>query len=218
MRGRILAGVVGSLLLAFDPALGVPATTPLGALSSQGTVEVNGVPAPNGLNVYVGNRIVTAPGAVAVVMLARGGKLALGGATSASLTSLEEALVVKLDRGVVDAVSEMKAPVLVQVGRVTIRAGNGNGAFEVVVSGRSLRVIARRGPVLAEDANRTVLINAGKTMKTSVAPATATSGGGMGTVMIVAGATAAAGLGVAIHSLSGTSAKNCVSPSRLACP
>ncbi len=218
MRRRTLAGVIGSLLLAFGPAAAVPPASPLGSMSSRGAVEVNGVPAPNGMNVYAGNRIVTARGAVAVVMLARGGKLALGSATSALLTGLPEELLVKLDRGVVDAVSEAKAPVVVEVGGVTIRARDRDGAFEVVAKGRSLRVVARRGPVLAEAANQTVSIAEGKTMKTSVAPAAEGSGGDMKTIVIVAGAAGAIGLGAAVDSLSGSSKQTCVSPSQLSCP
>jgi ferric-dicitrate binding protein FerR (iron transport regulator) len=209
--------MLGSLLLAFDPALAAPSSSVVGAISSRGGVQVNGVTAPNGTIVYAGNRIVTAPGAVAIVMLARGGKVALGGSTSASLTVGSGKLLVKLDSGVVDAVSEAKTPVLVEADGITVRARNRSGAFEVAVTGRSLRVFARRGPVVAEGANRTVRIGAGKTMKTSVAHAAKGAGSRMGTVLIVAGAAGAAGLAAAIHGSSGSS-KTCVSPSQLSCP
>jgi hypothetical protein len=218
MRRRMLAGFVASLLLAFDPALAAPPASVLGTVNGRGSVEVNGVRAPNGMDVYAGNRIVTARGAVAVVMLARGGKLALGGATSALLTSVPDGLLVKLDRGVLDAVSEARVPLLVEVGGVTIRARNRDGAFEVVAKGRSLRVVARRGPVVAEAANQTVSIAQGKTMKTSVAPAAERSGSDMKTIVIVAGAAGAIGLGAAVNSLSGSSKQTCVSPSQLSCP
>ena len=218
MRKRALGGVVAALLLVFDPAVAVPPASLLGSMSSRGVVQVNGVPAPSGMNVYAGNRIVTARGAVAVVMLARGGKLALGSSTSTLFTNLPKGLLVKLDRGIVDVVSETQAPVLVQVGGVTIHARNRDGAFEVVATGRTLRVVAQRGSVLAEAANQTVLIDEGKTMKTSLAPAAEGSRRDLGTVVIVAGATAAAGLGIAIHSLSASSKQTCVSSSQLSCP
>lgn len=218
MRRRFLASFIGSLLLVLDPAIAAPPASLLGTMNSRGAVEVNGVRAPNGLNVYAGNRIVTGRGAIAIVMLARGGKLALGSSTSASLVRIPNGLVVKLDRGVVDAVSEEKVPVLVKVEGVTIRARNRDGAFEVIANGRSLRVVARRGTVLAEAGNRTVRIDAGKTMKTSVAPAAGGSRGEMRTILIVAGAAGTAGLAAAVSSLSQSSKQTCVSPSQLSCP
>lgn len=218
MRKRAIVAVVGSLLLALEPAFAVPARSIVGTVSSHGGVKLNGVSAPSGTLVYTGNRIVTAPGAVAVVMLASGGKLALGGSTSASLTVDSGKLLVKLDDGVVDAASEAKAPVLVEVHGVTVRSRNRSGAFEVAVRGRSLRVVARRGPVVAEAANRTVKIDAGKTMKTRVGRAPDSGRGRMGTVLIVAGAAGAAGLAAAINGLSGSSKQTCVSPSKLSCP
>ena len=218
MPKRAIIAVLGSLLLALAPALAVPPAPIVGSVSGRGGVQVNGVPAPNGMNVYAGNRIVTARGAVAVVLLARGGKIALGSSTSALFTNHSGGLLVKLDRGVVDAVSEANTVVRVQAGAVTIRARDGSGAFEVDFSGRSLRVVARRGPVLAEAANQTVTIAEGKTMKTSVARAAEGAAGGMGTVMIVAGAAGAAGLAAAIHSLSQSSKQTCASPSQLSCP
>jgi ferric-dicitrate binding protein FerR (iron transport regulator) len=218
MRRRVLAGVIGSLLLAFDPGIAAPPASLLGTVNSRGAVEVNGVRAPNGMNVYAGNRIITGRVAVAIVMLAGGGKLVLGGSTSASLTSMSEGLLVKLDRGVVDAVSEEKVPVLVEVEGVTIRARNRDGVFEVAANGRSLRVVARRGAVLAEAANQSARVDAGKTMKTTVAPATEGSRGEMKTILIVAGAAGAAGLAATVSSLSGSSKQTCVSPSQLSCP
>ena len=218
MRKRVLGGVVAALLLAFDPAAAVPPYTPLGSMRSRGAVQVNGVPAPSGMNVYAGNRVVTARGAVAVLLLARGGRLALGSSTSTLFTNLPKGLLVKLNRGVVDVVSETQAPVLVQVGGVTIHAQNRDSAFEVVATGRTLRVVAQRGSVLAEAANQTVLIEEGKTMKTSVAPAAEGSGSRMRTVMILTGAAGAAGLAAAIHATSGSSNQTCVSPSQLSCP
>ncbi|MDE3136089.1 MAG: hypothetical protein KGL59_05925 [Acidobacteriota bacterium] len=218
MRVKVLGGVIGSLLLAFHPALAGPPATPLGSMRSQGAVEVNGVAALNGMNVYAGNRIVTSRGAVAVVMLAAGDKLALGSTTSVSLASVPQGLLVKLDRGDVGVVSEAKTPLLVQVGGVTIRAGNRAGAFEVIVKGRSLRVVAQHGPVMAEAANQTVRIDEGKTLKTRLDPVAEGTGRGMRTIVIVAGVAGAAGLAAAISSLSGSSKQTCVSPSQLSCP
>lgn len=218
MRKRTLMAVFGSLLLALDPALAVPPASILGSINSRGDVRVNGVRAPSGTIVYAGNRIVTAPGAVAVVVLASGGKLALGSSTKASLQNNSGKLLVKLDHGVVDAVSKAKAPVVVEAGGVMVRTRNRSGAFEVSVRGRSLRVIARRGPAVAQAANRTVDIGAGKTMKTHVARASRSARGHMGTVVIVAGAAGAAGLAAAIRGLSGASKQTCASPSQLSCP
>jgi hypothetical protein len=218
MRWRVLANVIGALLLAFNPALAAPPGSPLGTITSRGAVEVNGVPVPKRMNVYAGNRIVTARGAVAVVQLAGGGELVMGGETSASFTSLSDGLVVKLDSGVVDAVSDSKVPVLVKVRGVTIRAGKRDGTFEVSINGRSLRVVARRGPAVAETANQTVRIDDGKTMKTRLARAAEGSGRDMRAIVIAAGAAGAAGLATAITSLSGSSNQTCVSPSTLSCP
>ena len=42
MRWRVLANVIGALLLAFDPALAARPGSPLGTITSRGAVEVDG--------------------------------------------------------------------------------------------------------------------------------------------------------------------------------
>ena len=221
MGRRILMGMLSVVPLTFAPAAPGGAAAIIGAVNGRGTVQVNGVPAPNGTNIYAGNRIATGPGAVAIVALARGGKLAFGGSTSALMIfeSARGRLLVKLEGGVVDAVSEAGAPVEVEAGGVRIRAKGGSGAFEVAMAGRSLRVLARRGTVLAAAAKRTLQIAQGKTLKATLArPWPAAGAGHLTAVMIVAGAAGAVGLAAAVHSLSGSSQQSCVSPSQMSCP
>lgn len=218
MRRRALVAVMGSLLFAVAPVLAVPPAVLVGSMSSRGVVRVNGITAPNGTNVYAGSRVVTGAGAVALVALTEGGKLALASSTSARILEHAGGLEVQLERGEVDAVSAAKTPVQVEAGGVTIHTRKKRGAFEVSLRGSSLRVVARRGPVDVATANRTVRIAEGKTLTARLTPPKKGRARKMDSLLILAGAAGAAGLALTERTLSGSSKQTCVSPNQLSCP
>ena len=172
MKEKAMMVLICTLLLAFQPAFGAPAASPIGTVNGKGLVRLNGLAAAAGTTVYAGNRIATGPGADGYVTLANGGRLVLGASTFAQIQgSGGNGIAVKLERGVVGAVSAPKTPIVVEANGVTIRSKQASGAYEVELNGKALRVLARHGTTLATASNRTVEVSEGKLMKATVAPA-----------------------------------------------
>lgn len=167
-----LLALICSLLMACQPVFGAPSASPIGTVNGKGQIQLNGLPAAAGTTVYAGNSIATGPGADGYVTLADGGKLVLGGSTIAQIETMRgrHGISVKLDRGVVGAVSDAKTPIVVKAGGVTIRPKQASGAYEVELNGNKLRVLGRHGTTLAAASNRTVEVRQGKLMRATVAP------------------------------------------------
>ena len=208
--------LICSLLIAFQFALAAPPAAPIGRVSGRGPVLLNGVPAPAGSNVYAGNRIATGRRAAVYVALARGGKLVFGGSTIARVVENASGFSVALDRGVVGAVSDSSAPVLIEARGVTVRTKDPAGAYQVSLSGNTLRVLARNGGAIVDAANRTVELAPGKLMNASVDPKTDLSNKKKVFVGVLTGvAVVSAAVGIALS----YPTKTCktVSPSGFSC-
>ena len=211
-----LMSLLCSLLMAIQPALGAPVSAPIGRVNGKGPIELNGVTAPAGADVYLGNRIATGPKASGNVTLAEGGKLVVGSSTSAEITKNSRGFLVRLDRGVVGAVSENRSPIVVSAGGVTIRPRLASGAYEVELNGNKLEVLARRGGALVEAANRTVAVAPGKLLKANLAPKTPSSKKKKALIAAITGvAVVGAGVGIALAYPSETC--QTVSPSGFTC-
>lgn len=206
--------MICSVLMAFQPVFAAPSASVMGTVSGRGQIELNGIAVPAGTIVYSGNRIETSPRGIGYMTVAQGGRLVFGRSTSAQVADSAGSFLVRLDRGVMGAVSEPKAPIVVAAGGITIRAKQATGAFEVSLNGTSLRVLARHGSALAEAANRTVEIPEGKVMDATTAPGQSFTGKGK---LLLGGLIGATVLGIGLGvGLSGQG-NNCVSPSQLSC-
>jgi hypothetical protein len=175
---RIAMVLFGSVLFALQPVWCAPLRPAIGRVSGPGPVQLNGIAAPVGTNVYAGNRITTAPGAIGYVSLAQGGKLVLGGETSARIRQSGEGFSVQLESGALGAVSEAGAPIVVTAGGVTVRAKRSAGSFEVELNGKTLSVFARSGPAQVESANRIVEIGEDNFMRATLNPGETPGGNG----------------------------------------
>lgn len=208
---------VCSLLLVFQPAFAAPPMA-IGTLNGNGHAKVNGTIVPNGVVLYAGDQVSTTSGSTALIYLAKGGKVALGGSTVAKLTANDKGFTVALNHGKVLAVTGKATPLIVNADGVKVEPKRKTGSYEVALNGNKLEVLSRTGTTLAEAPNRTAEVGEGKLMK-----ATLTAGGPapagkskrkMVLVVLIAAGIAGAGFGIAAAEPS----RKCVSQSTLGCP
>jgi hypothetical protein len=214
-----LLAMLCSMLMAFQPVFGTPAAQFLGTMNGSGPLELNGITVPTGTLVYSGNRIETSPQGSGYMALAQGGRIILGQSTSAQVVDSSEGYWVRLDHGVIGAVSSAKAPIVITAGGITVRTKKATGTFEVSLNGSSLKVVARHGSALVVEGNRTIEIPEGKAIDATVGPSSGTVAGGSHTLLIT-GITVAAVAGGVLGGLgaAGTfSGGSCVSTSQLSC-
>jgi ferric-dicitrate binding protein FerR (iron transport regulator) len=204
------------LLLAFQPAFGAPQATAIGTVNGSGQTRVNGAVIPNGAVLYSGDRIVTSPGGLVFIYLAKGDQLALDGSTAAQVKATEEGFLVLLDQGSVTAISENGAPIVVMALGVRIEPKQSQGSYEVTRNGNKLEVVTRSGVTLVEAANKTVEVREGKLMKATMAGGPIFTG--KGNTLLIGIVISAAALGVGLGIALSEQGRTCVSQSGLTCP
>lgn len=209
--------LICSLLMIFQPAFAAPPMA-IGTVNGNGRARVNGTPVPNGAVLYAGDQVATTSGGTALIYLAKGGKLALGGSTVARVTANDKGFTVALNRGRVMAVTEKGSPIVVKADGVNVEPKLASGTYDVALNGNNLEVLSRSGTTLAEAPNRTAEVGEGKLMKATITQGPATAGKRkrkMILVVLVAAGITGAALGIA---LAEPSRKTCVSQSSLGCP
>lgn len=204
-----LLALVCSFLMVCQPVWGAPPPVPIGRVSGGGPVQLNGIAAPTGTIVYAGNRIETGAAGVSYIALSHGGRLVIGASSSALITKNPKSISVKLDRGVLGAVSEAKTPIVVTAAGVIVRTKQAKGVYEVALEGTSLKVLADHGTAIAEAPSRTVEVPQGKEMDAAVKQGSAlTAGQQLALAGLIAAGITGIGLGVALGTENN---KTCVS-------
>lgn len=224
ITGQATLAILCSLLLAYEPVTGAGAKTTLGRMNVHGPVKVNGAAVTAETTVFAGDRVTTAPGSRASLSLAGGGQLVPLGASSFQMRHSGDRLTAALAEGGLAVLSHARTPIFVEVAGARIHPPKDGGFFVLTVNGNSLRVVARKGALAVEAADRTVEVPEGKAIEASMAtPAQQPEGAGatkglstfakVAIVLAVAGAIA----GIAVGLNSGDDC-NVVSPSRIQCP
>jgi ferric-dicitrate binding protein FerR (iron transport regulator) len=205
--------LICGMLLACQSALGAPPAAAIGAVIGSG-VRVDGAPAPSGMALYNGDRIVTSSADAASIHLTGGGELALGTSTAARVSAADKWLILRLDRGKVGVDAGADTPIAVIASGVTVAPEQRGASYEVGLRGGALEVSALRGTVRVKGADRTVEVREGDLMKASVRLGQSPQHRGrILAVALIAAAGAGAGVGLAV-----APGPTCVSSSQLNCP
>lgn len=161
-----------SLLLALQPGTWAAASPTTVGQVIEGAAEINGVRAPKGGTLFVGDHIVTQSGANASLALTGGAQMILIESSSLQMKEVEGQTGALLDRGALGVLSRTAGtPVVVEAGGARIRPGKGGAVYAVTLTGEKLEVFAKTGTTEVEAANRTVEVHEGETLEATMAPA-----------------------------------------------
>jgi ferric-dicitrate binding protein FerR (iron transport regulator) len=154
------------------------AAAALAKMTTHGTAEVNGTPAPEEISIFAGDRITTKEDTAVAVQFSGGNQIFLPEVSAAVIKLQDSQPAVSLERGALAMVGRSALPIPVHAQGVIVEAAGANVIFEVALKRGGLRAMARRGTAVVRAADRTVEVKEGMTMDATTAPpqAGATSG------------------------------------------
>jgi hypothetical protein len=160
-----------SLLLVSVPVLPAEPSAAVGKLTTHGAAAVNGTVLPNDATVFSGDRLATEKNSSVALSLGTGNQVFFPELTLAKVERNGSGTKVLLERGALAVVSRLGIVPVVETGGVRIETTVKSPAvFEVAISGKALKVIARSGAMHVIAAGRTVEVPEGKMMEATVAP------------------------------------------------
>lgn len=228
MTRKAILATMCCVLLVCAPVADTAGTKAMGKMNSKGLAEVNGTAAPAEVTVFAGDLIVTRPDGSAALFLSGGSLMILAGSSSLHLQEAQNQLNPWLKNGVLGVVSRGSVPVVVEAGGTRIRPPADGGIYEVVLNGNTLRVIARKGAIEVEAADRTITVSEGKALEATLTPPQGPAGagavGGLSTMakvmLVVVTAATVTGVITGVAALNRSKPQDCtvVSPNQITCP
>ncbi|MFQ5724705.1 MAG: hypothetical protein ACE5G6_09440 [Terriglobia bacterium] len=169
VRARLAVGL--AVVLAAAPAFTLGAeNASLGTLVPQGEAELNGTWLKVETTVYAGDRVRTPADGAAAVLLPGGSQFHLAPASVVEVDARGAAdVLAALEQGALVARSMPERQVAVWAADLLMRPVDSPGLFQVELVEGGVLVVARRGAVEVEGANRTVTVPAGQAMRFEVA-------------------------------------------------
>ncbi len=163
--------LVLSFLLLYVPVSPVSASSVVaGQTFSAGSARINGAIAPRTTTVFSGDRIVTEKEARTSVSFLGGDAVVIGELSKAALETQDGRMVVRLEAGMISALNKSAKPVVIEAhGARIVAAANQSAAYDVILRGNSLRVIARAGVAHVETANKTADLQPGMELDATMA-------------------------------------------------
>lgn len=192
-----------SVLLVFLPVVSASGPSVAGQMITRGTAEINGVAAPAVTSVFVGDRIATAKASATSLNFPGGNSVVIPELSKATLGEKAGKVVIKLEDGTVSVLNKSNMPIVIEAHGARIQAASSApAAYEVVLHGNALRVVASSGAAHVETPDRAGNVTPGMALSATFAPEPPQTGGGWSTatwVWVAVGVAAGVGLGVGIY-------------------
>jgi len=184
-----LIAITVSILIINLPLMG--ANAPLGkVLPRSGNSQVNGTELLLETTLFSGDSIATEADSLALIALPHGDQVHVGPASSATVTTVEDGLVVGLQNGIVRAKSGNGQAIAVDAHGLIVRSDE-TATYDVAIENNAVYVRAHSGSVEVNSRNESFVVPAEKTMKFELAANTAPGSAGVGAANLTPGQAAA---------------------------
>jgi hypothetical protein len=190
---KSLLAVCVCMLVINLPVMG--ANAPLGkVLPRSGSSQVNGTDLFLETTVFSGDSVATEAESLALIELPHGEQIHVGPSSSATLTTVEDSLVVGLRNGIVRTKS---STIAVDARGLVVRPVEA-ATYDVAIENNAVYVRAHNGSVEVNGRNQSFVVPAEKTMKFELAANTAPGAVGIGADSMTPGQAAAITLAISL--------------------